>query len=177
MLFIVAKIDTAQMHDIHVSGDNYVSEGCMEAWRQSASGSETDFDYKSQTLDDLVGLSECCGDMNARVEAINRIMYGTFGLRAIKLISDATIIQDHGRINTDLAAISQKLSELGIGYISEKTWLIGSHAQYRMLVKEFMDHVLSIRVSEQTWKFMRSVLSGAMNFDYSVDYVDENNTE
>lgn len=168
MKFIVVDIDHTNIDDLHVVGDNYLSGQVMATWQQYMLEPSSKFDYSSLKLDDLIGLSECCNDILARNEAINQILYESFGLRAINLIARCSVLKEHGRINQDLALINKKLCELGIGYISEKTYLVDSLAQYRLLVRDYMDLILTIRISRQTWNFINKYLSDCISFGFAL---------
>jgi len=166
MKFIIVDIDHTHLEDLHVSGENYLAGDVMAAWQKYMLDPSAKFDFADNKLDDLVGLSECCGDVLARNEAIKQILYGDFGLRAIKLISRSSAISDSGRVNQDLALINKKLCELGIGYISEKTYLVDSLAQYRLLVRDYMDYILTVRMSRQIWNFINKYLLDSLDFCY-----------
>lgn len=165
MKLIVVDIGHEHVEDLYVSGENYLSDRVKTDWQNNI----TNFDYASQVLDDLIGLSECCGDTFAHNEAIKQILYGDFGLRAIKLLSKCSVLSDSGRINQDLALINRKLCELGIGYISEKTYLVDSLAQYRLLIRDYMDHILTIRMSRQIWNFINLYLSDSLDFYFDLE--------
>lgn len=167
MKFLVHELDTNtdEFHnDFHESHGNYVSN---DIYAKCVKGLTAD-DYETMDLDDLVGLSEIFEDHEARSTALRFINHGPFNLRAINLIMGASSIKSTGRSLQDLALVSSKLHELGLGYISEKTYLLDELSQYRLLIKDFMKSICTITMSEQVYKFVDKYLT--IHSEIEVEY-------
>lgn len=166
MKFYVAEIDNTG-NDFHTFEGAYVSSETMNSYnvtvidRMNGSvgsvgsiNTVAKFDYDSAEIDDLVGLFYAFKDQRAKNAAMNKIMYSQINLRAIRLIMEAKKLCDCDNVLRDLELIKDKLIFLGLGYISEKTYLVSHLSQYRILLREYLDQIHTATITLQTYNFI-----------------------
>lgn len=148
MKFYVAEIDSTG-NDFHTFNGAYISTVALEEYNNPDG-----FNFAAAEIDDLVGLFYAFNDIRAKNAAMNKIMYSQINLRAIRLMMEAKKLRDGNSILRDLELIKDKLIFLGLGYISEKTYLVGHLSQYRMLLREYLDQIHTATITLQIYNFI-----------------------
>lgn len=160
MRFYIAAIDSSG-EDFLSLGQNYVSTFVADLYN-----ADLEFDYNATEIDELVGMYYVFNDNHARGVAIQKILYDGFGLRAIRLIMEAKKLQNDCSMLRDLSCIRRKLISLGLGYISEKTYLLPHLAQYRLLLRDYVNTIHTITLTEQIYNFIITELFGGVVPDW-----------
>lgn len=157
MKFYVADIDPSG-NDFYIINGAYISSNVIESYNNVGNVNDisnlNNFDYNNVHIDDLVGLYYAFEDTHAFRAALKKIMHTEINLRAICLIMESRRLTIHMGIQHDLDLIRSKLTFLGLDYISEKTYLLSHLAQYRTLIKAYVDQVHTICITKQIHDFI-----------------------